>query len=108
MGGSKPINRITLFKIPSPDDQKRLFDIFRIMLSDAVKDGKPYILGVCAGPSFDDARNQGYTLAVISTFKSVEDMEYYDNECEAHQALKKVAKTLHNGAMMVYFQDVLK
>jgi Stress responsive A/B Barrel Domain len=62
---------------------------------------------VAAGPAFDDQRNQGYTVAVISVFKSVEDMKYYDDECEAHAALKQVAKSVHKGAMMVYFQSVL-
>lgn len=108
MSDAKPVQRITLFKIPSPGDQERLLDIYRQMPSTAVKDGKPYILDVRAGPSFDDARNQGYTIAVVSVFKSVEDMAYYDNECQAHAALKLVAKTLHKGVMMVYFQNVVE
>lgn len=102
-----PVHRITLFNIPSAEDQATLLDIYRAMPSRAVKDGKPYILSVAAGPSFDDARNQGYTIAVVSAFRSVEDMEYYDHNCQAHAELKKVAKTLHKGNMMVYFQSVL-
>ncbi|CAK7235789.1 hypothetical protein SEUCBS140593_009399 [Sporothrix eucalyptigena] len=98
-----PVHRITLFKIPSAEDQTTLLDIYRTMPSRAIKDGKP----VAAGPSVDDARNQGYTIAVVSVFRSVEDMEYYDHHCQAHAELKKVAKTLHKGNMMVYFQSVL-
>lgn len=104
---SQTIHRVTLFKIPSQDDQARLIDIYRTMPTRAIKDGKPYILSATVGPAYDDARNQGYTLAAISVFASVEDMKYYDDECTAHGELKKVAKTLHQGAMMVYFQNAI-
>jgi hypothetical protein len=103
----KLINRITLFKIPNISDQKRLIDIYRTMQTDALKDGNPYILSVAAGQAFEDARNQGYTVAVVSTFSSVEDMKYYDDECKAHAALKSVAKQIHKGAMMVFFENTL-
>ncbi len=33
-------------------------------------------------------------------------MVYYDNECEAHTALKKVAISVHEGAMMVYYESI--
>ena len=46
-------------------------------------------------------------MAAISVFESTDDMAYYDNECEAHQSLKAVAKTLHKGVMMVYFRSVV-
>lgn len=46
-------------------------------------------------------------MAAISVFESTDDMVYYDNECEAHQSLKAVAKTLHKGVMMVYFRSVV-
>ncbi|KAB5580367.1 hypothetical protein GE09DRAFT_1212816 [Coniochaeta sp. 2T2.1] len=104
---SQPVQRVTLFKIPSQEDKTRLTDIYRTMPVRALKDGKPYILSATVGPTYDDARNQGYTLAALSTFASVEDMKYYDNECTAHGELKKVAKELHQGVMMVYFQNAL-
>ncbi|KAB5563508.1 hypothetical protein GE09DRAFT_785686 [Coniochaeta sp. 2T2.1] len=104
---SQPVQRVTLFKIPAEEDQTRLIDIYRTMPVRALKDGKPYILSATVGPTYDDARNQGYTLAALSAFASVEDMKYYDNECAAHGELKKVAKELHRGAMMVYFQNAL-
>lgn len=34
-------------------------------------------------------------------------MEYYDNECKAHQELKAVAKSMHQGVAMIYFESVL-
>jgi len=76
------------------------------MPEEAVKDGKPYIISVAAGPAFADQRSQGYTVAVVSVFASKEDMVYYDNECEAHGRLKIVAKSVHEGAMMVYFESI--
>ena len=104
---SKPIHRVTLFKIPSEEDRTRLIDIYRDLPARALKDGKPYILSATVGPTFDDARNQGFTLAAYTTFATVEDMKFYDDECTGHAALKAVAKTVHKGAMMVYFQNAL-
>lgn len=70
------------------------------------QNGKPYIVSVNAGPTFDDQRNQGYTLAAVSTFASLEDMKYYDTECEAHDALKVQAKQMHQGILMVYYETM--
>ena len=104
---SQTIHRVTLFKIPSQEDQARLIDIYRTLPARALKDGKPYILSATVGPAYDDARNQGYTLAALSVFGSKDDMQFYDTDCQAHGELKVVAKTLHQGAMMVYFSNAL-
>jgi hypothetical protein len=72
------------------------------------QDGKPYILSLQAGPLFEDARSAGFTFAAKSEFKSVEDMKYYDADCEAHKVLKANAKTLGiEGMMMVYYDPVI-
>jgi hypothetical protein len=63
---------------------------------------------VKAGRTFQDQRAQGYTVAVMSTFASKEDFEYYDKECEAHKELKAFAGSVHQGNLMVYFQSVLE
>ncbi|KLU92636.1 hypothetical protein MAPG_11581 [Magnaporthiopsis poae ATCC 64411] len=102
-----PVYRLTLFKIPNEDDQKKLLDIYRQMPTKAVKDGKPYIKSVSAGTSQQDQRAQGYTVAVTSIFESEDDLLYYDNECAAHAELKAFARTVHQGSMMVYFENVL-
>jgi hypothetical protein len=66
--------------------------------------GKPYIVSLQAGPAYDDARSQGYTLVAKSEFRSLEDMKYYDSECQAHQTLKNGAKDLGvEGMMTVYY-----
>ncbi|KAH6651536.1 stress responsive A/B barrel domain-containing protein [Truncatella angustata] len=103
----KRIDRITLFKISNEKDQNKLLEIYRHMPEKAVKDGKPYILSVKPGRAFPDQRAQGYTIAVVSQFSSISDMQYYDNECKAHVELKSFAKTVHQGAMMVYYESIL-
>jgi hypothetical protein len=42
-----------------------------------------------------------------SRFRTEEDMKYYDDGCVTHAELKRFAKSVHEGAMMVYFKDVL-
>lgn len=77
------------------------------MKADAKKDGKPYILSASVGPTFDDPRNRGFTVAAVTKFSSVEDMHYYDNECPAHAKLKDFAKGVRKDVMMAYFEDVV-
>ncbi|KAI4763898.1 hypothetical protein E4T52_04196 [Aureobasidium sp. EXF-3400] len=105
---SKQVHRTTLFKIPDSNDIQAVLDKYATMAQDAKKDGKPYILRCVAGPAVDDARSQGYTLAAQTTFSSLDDMKYYDNECEAHAALKAVAKTKVEGPpLMVCFDNAV-
>jgi hypothetical protein len=72
------------------------------------QDGSAYILRCVAGPAVDDARSQGYTLAAQTTFSNLDDMKFYDNECEAHAALKAVAKGKVDGLpLMVCFDNAV-
>ncbi|KAK6007772.1 hypothetical protein QM012_004586 [Aureobasidium pullulans] len=109
---SKQVHRVTLFKIPNSNDVQAVLDKYATMAQDAKKmaeqDGKAYILRCVAGPAVDDARSQGYTLAAQTTFSSMYDMKYYDNECEAHAALKAVAKSKVEGPpLMVCFDNAV-
>ncbi len=117
------IVRITLFKIPAKENQAKLLDLYRTLaasakkvipyffpdrseeeLTHSVQDGKPYILSLVAGQTHEDQRSQGYTVAAKSEFSTLEDMKYYDTDCEAHQTLKAGAKSLGvEGVMTVYF-----
>ncbi|KAF3804023.1 hypothetical protein GCG54_00008527 [Colletotrichum gloeosporioides] len=124
------ITRITLFKIPDEESQKKVLGFYQQMPQKALKayvvtfpsakmrdlaltnqvanvpqDGEPYILSVKAALAVADQRAQGFTIAAISTFASAEDMAYYDNECAAHAELKAFAKGAHQGFAMVYFKD---
>ncbi|KAJ4292355.1 hypothetical protein N0V90_009016 [Kalmusia sp. IMI 367209] len=105
MAATRPITRVTLFKIPSPSDAETLLGHYRNMPVNALKDGKPYILSVSAGPAAEDARSQGFNFAAISRFANKEDMVFYDEGCAAHAALKAFAKDVIQGIMMVYFED---
>lgn len=123
------VHRITLFKLPKEEDRQKLLEQYKVVNANAKKvsktpssdqcprrrnpsahrfntqDGKPYILSLAAGPAEPDQRSQGFTLVSKSEFASLDDMKYYDDECEAHQALKAYAKkelTLE-GIMTVYF-----
>ncbi|KAL1969530.1 hypothetical protein VTN77DRAFT_8968 [Rasamsonia byssochlamydoides] len=102
-----PIERITLFKIPNEADRERVLEQYKILAKTAVKDGKPYITHLAVGPSFPDPRNKGFNVAVKTTFASLEDMQYYDNECEAHKALKAVAASVKEDVLSVYFESVM-
>lgn len=71
------------------------------------QDGKPYIVYLSAGvadPS--DPRTKGYTVISQAKFKTLEDMKFYDEACEAHKALKLTAQGLKPSEppTMVYFE----
>jgi len=123
-----PIERITLFKIPDEDDLNRVLEQYKTLAKTAVKvplpsvllfilleidgsdimqDGKPYILSSAVGKSFPDPRNKGFNLSVKATFASLDDMKYYDSECEAHKALKAVAGPVREDFLMTYYESVL-
>jgi len=98
------IIRITMFKIPSKGDQAKTLELYDTLSKTATKDGAPYILSLAAGPAYEDARSQGYTLVAKSEFKNLDDMKYYDEKCEAHQVLKAGTKSLGvDGVMTVYY-----
>ncbi|KXG50930.1 Dimeric alpha-beta barrel [Penicillium griseofulvum] len=102
-----PIERITLFKIPNEADRDRVLEQYKVLAKTATKDGKPYILAAAVGASFPDPRNKGYNLSVKTTFASMEDMKYYDSECEAHKLLKSVAGPVKEEVLTSYFENIL-
>ncbi|KAH8428278.1 Dabb family protein [Aspergillus melleus] len=102
-----PIERITLFKIPNEEDRLRVLEQYKVLAKTAVKDGKPYITNVAVGQSFPDPRNKGFNVSVKTTFASLEDMQYYDSECEAHKALKAVAGPVKEDILSTYFESVI-
>ncbi|KAJ6149563.1 hypothetical protein N7471_000762 [Penicillium samsonianum] len=102
-----PIERITLFKIPNEADRNRVLEQYKVLAKTATKDGKPYILAAAVGASIPDPRNKGYNLSVKTTFASMEDMEYYDSECEAHKALKACAGPVKEDVLTTYYENIL-
>lgn len=128
-----PIERITLFKVPKEADRLRLLEQYKILAKTATKvcfvpssdhisswcsrrrhtdsgawqDGKPYIVAAAVGQSFDDPRNKGFNVSVKTTFASLEDMKYYDTECEAHKALKAMVAPVKEDVLTTYYENVL-
>ncbi|CBY00157.1 hypothetical protein IAQ61_011097 [Plenodomus lingam] len=98
-----PIRRVALFKVRKEEDRQKLLDMYNAMSTKAVKNGRPYIRSIEAGPTQQDARAQGYTVAATSIFESEEDQKYYDEECPAHAEMKAAAKGFVEGMLMVYF-----
>jgi hypothetical protein len=71
------------------------------------QDGKSYIQMAAANVAEEDTRNQGYALVARTVFASKEDMDFYDNECEAHGAIKALIKPkVVGGPPLVVYMDV--
>lgn len=58
-----------------------------------------------AKPALDDPRSQGYNMVIRTVFESKEDVEYYDNECEAHAAIKALLKPNVSAPPLVVSMD---
>lgn len=130
------IIRVTMFKIPSVEDQQKVIGLYKKLstsqkkvrlppplpkisnsrfyyrlqteLTSETQDGKPYILSLEAGPLYDDARSNGYTFAAKSEFASKSDMDFYDTDCEAHSALKLSVKELKvDGIQTIYYNPAV-
>jgi len=69
------------------------------------QDGKPYIIQCSATKAIDDPRSQGYNLIAMTVFSSLDDMKYYDEQDEAHAALKAVGKGKVDPPPMVIYSE---
>jgi hypothetical protein len=73
--------------------------------TDLTQDGKPYIHMAAANATLEDARSQGYTMVARTVFASKQDMDFYDNDCEAHGAIKALLKPKVGGPPLVVYMD---
>jgi hypothetical protein len=71
-----------------------------------VQDGKTYIQLAQANATYDDERSQGYTMLARCVFESKEDMDYYDNQDEAHAKMKAHFKPKVNSPPLVIYSDM--
>lgn len=79
-----------------------------IVVADAgSQDGKPYIVSLAVGEAGQDPRSKGWNVAVKSTFASKEDMDYYDNGCQAHDKFRKLVGPVKEDIMTVWFENVV-
>ncbi|KAF2739742.1 hypothetical protein EJ04DRAFT_508600 [Polyplosphaeria fusca] len=99
------IVRLTLFKIPNAADLPDAAKSYSTLAQDAQKDGKPYIISSHGNQTYDDPRAQGYNFVARTVFESKADMDYYDNECSAHAALKNSLKSKTGGPPLVVYVD---
>ncbi|KAF2479201.1 hypothetical protein BDY17DRAFT_327982 [Neohortaea acidophila] len=89
-----PIQRVTMFKVPNEANHQPLLDAYKTLEQSQQKDNKPYILEIKVSPSLSGERGKGYNFVAMTRFRNLEDMKYYDEECEAHKVLKRVANPL--------------
>ncbi|KAH8744198.1 stress responsive A/B barrel domain-containing protein [Diaporthe sp. PMI_573] len=102
------ITRVSMFNIPKEEDIDFLLSQYKTLRSEARKDGAPYILSIAAGRALPDQRSQGYTLVAKTTFRTLQDMQYYDSGCEAHARFKELAGPRRTGDVLtVYFEDAV-
>jgi len=59
--------------------------------------GKRYLLTVDPRATIKDSRNQGYNFVATTEYASMDDLNYYDTDCEAHKKLKSTVKSLVEG-----------
>ncbi|KAK0729934.1 hypothetical protein B0H67DRAFT_547990 [Lasiosphaeris hirsuta] len=100
------VNRITMFKVPDPENQRRLLDAYQALANSQQKGGEPYILSAQASLTKGDPRCRGYTVVAQTGFASLDDMKYYDTECPAHAIVKKTAGSLglSEPPLVVYYE----
>ncbi|KAK0269942.1 hypothetical protein LTR35_014408 [Friedmanniomyces endolithicus] len=101
-----PIQRITCFKIKNETDIQGILDQYEHLSKTNQKDGKPYILETSAHKAIDDPRNSGYNLVAVTKYASMEDVKYYDEECEAHKQLKAFATGKLEGPPLAFHLEV--
>ncbi|RMZ74611.1 stress responsive a b barrel domain-containing [Pyrenophora seminiperda CCB06] len=99
------IMRLTLFKLPDQELVKSAIEMYNSLAQDAKKDGKQYIKLAQANAAHEDDRSQGYTLMARCIFDSVDDMNYYDKEDEAHLKIKSQFKDKVTAPPLVLYTD---
>ncbi|KAF2205535.1 hypothetical protein GQ43DRAFT_299327 [Delitschia confertaspora ATCC 74209] len=86
------IVRYTLFKISDAAYIQEAVEKYSTLSERAEKSDEKYILHADAKPLIADPRSQGFTLIATTIFGTKADMDYYDNECTAHQEIKALLK----------------
>lgn len=71
------------------------------------QNGKPYIISNEAARTINisEDRARGYTICVQTTFASMEDVNYYDKECEAHKELRALVATVRTDFATMIFES---
>lgn len=62
-------------------------------------------MSVTANGTYNDQRSNGFNFVAQTIFKSLGDMKYYDDECEAHTEIKGALKGHVQGPPLVVYMD---
>ncbi|KAL6249550.1 hypothetical protein RBB50_003403 [Rhinocladiella similis] len=105
----KYVKRVSLFKVPKEEDVDAIIAEYAVLRATAQKDGAPYIISNEATrvTNASEERAQGYTLIAVTTFKSREDFEYYDKQCEAHAKIRSFIATRRTGVATIQYESEL-
>jgi len=100
--------RVTMFKLLSSEQVGIAVSGYQELAKSQSRNGKPYILSMEAGPTYDDARNRGFTFVSKTVFKNRDDHDFYDKDCPAHKKFKQMMSdrginTLEQGLMTVFY-----
>jgi len=100
--------RVTMFKLLTSEQVGIAVSGYQELAKAQSKNGNPYILSLEAGPTYDDARNQGFTFVAKTVFKNREDHDFYDKDCPAHKVFKQTLAgrgidVLQQGIMTVFY-----
>ncbi|KAL2401036.1 hypothetical protein ABEF95_016761 [Exophiala dermatitidis] len=103
------VKRITLFKVPKEEDIDAIIGQYEIMRTTAEKEGQKYIVSNEANRVLNtsEERSQGYTIVAVTTFKSKEDVEYYDKQCAAHKKLREFIAPRRTGFATLHYGSEL-
>ncbi|MCJ1334069.1 hypothetical protein MMC10_010776 [Thelotrema lepadinum] len=99
------VQRITMFKITDDTAYPAVEAEYKKLQGVATKDSTPYILSVNGHPLLPDQRSQGFNFIARTSFATLDDMKYYDEECQAHKNLKTVVGPHAQGVMTVYWEE---
>ncbi|RMY81183.1 hypothetical protein D0864_08382 [Hortaea werneckii] len=83
-----PIQRSTCFKLKSPEDAQNMIDAYQTL--EHTQQRRLNIL-----------RRMANHISASTKFANMEDVKYYDEQCEAHQKLKSFAKDKVAGPPLV-------
>jgi len=82
-----------------------MLDQFSKMQKEAKKDGKNYITSCHANKGISDPRSQGFNLIAHTSFESLEDMKYYDEEDPVHKELRSFGNGKVNPPPIVVYME---
>ncbi|CAK4033494.1 Hypothetical predicted protein [Lecanosticta acicola] len=100
MTGNNYVKRLTMFKVAKEEDIQAVLKAYEVLRKEAAR---PYIISNVSRKILNTGSplSEGYTIASQSIFKDHDDHRFYDQECPAHQELKKTTSRVRTGVMTI-------